>query len=94
MVDLARFSSHLYYKGMVHDEPPRDIEKAVSAFRSAYIAQSAEHFNAALWFWHLSVSLVAKRAHRVMTRLETDADQLVRRLLTIAEQNAVSIVRD
>jgi aminoglycoside phosphotransferase (APT) family kinase protein len=94
MVDLARFSSHLYYKGMVHNESPRDIEKAVSAFRSAYIAQSAEHFNAALWFWHLSVSLVAKRAHRVMTRLETDADELVRRLLTIAEQNAVSIVRD
>jgi aminoglycoside phosphotransferase (APT) family kinase protein len=93
MYDLARFGSHLYYKGMIFQEQPRDIDKAVSAFRSAYIATSAVHFNAALWFWHLSVSLVAKRAHRVMTRLEVDSQALVTRLLTIAEQNAVSIVR-
>lgn len=93
MYDLARFGSHLYYKGMVYDEAPREIEKAVSAFRSAYIATSAVNFDAALWFWHLSVSLVAKRAHRVMTRLERNAEELVLRLLTIAEQNAVSIVR-
>jgi len=94
MYDLARFGSHLYYKGMIFGEQSRDIEKAVSAFRSAYIATAAVHFNAALWFWHLSVSLVAKRAHRVMTRLEPEAEERVMRLLTIAEQNAVSIVRD
>ncbi|MFQ5600648.1 MAG: phosphotransferase family protein [Candidatus Krumholzibacteriia bacterium] len=92
MYDLARFASHLYYKGWLYGQETRDIEKAVSAFRSAYIAAAAVRFSAPCWFWHLAVSLVAKRAHRVLTRLEADAEPLVTHLITIAEQNAVSIV--
>jgi aminoglycoside phosphotransferase (APT) family kinase protein len=92
MYDLARFASHLYYKGLVTGLDAREVEKAVSAFRSAYIAAAAPHFTAQRWFWYLSVSLVAKRAHRVLTRLEANAEEYVTRLLTLAEQNAVSIV--
>lgn len=92
MYDLARFASHLYYKGLVFGLDGREIEKAVSSFRSAYIAAAAPHFTASRWFWYLSVSLVAKRAHRVLTRLEANAQDYVGRLLTLAEQNAVSIV--
>ena len=92
MYDMARFASHLYYKGQVYDRPLPEIERAVSAFRSAYIAAGIR-FAPNRWFWHLAVSLVAKRAHRVMTRLESDAVRRVVHLLTIAEQNAASIVR-
>jgi Ser/Thr protein kinase RdoA (MazF antagonist) len=93
MYDLARFASHLYYKGEVFRRPLREIEAAVSAFRSAYVT-SGKRFAPSRWFWHLSVSLVAKRAHRVMTRLESGADVYAAHLLTIAEQNAASIVRN
>jgi hypothetical protein len=93
MYDLARFASHLYYKGQVHGRPLREVESAVSAFRSAYIA-AGRRFVPRSWFWHLAVSLVAKRAHRVMTRLETGAGEYAANLLTIAEQNAASIVHD
>lgn len=93
MYDLARFASHLYYKGQVHGRPLREVETAVSAFRSAYIA-AGRRFVPRSWFWHLAVSLVAKRAHRVMTRLESGAAECAANLLTIAEQNAASIVRD
>ena len=68
-------------------------ESAVSAFRSAYIAAAGSQFDAPRWFWQLAVSLVAKRAHRVLTRLEADAEACARHLITIAEQNAASIVR-
>jgi aminoglycoside phosphotransferase (APT) family kinase protein len=93
MYDLARFASHLYSKGQVYGRPLREIEAAVSAFRSAYIGVSGARFAPVRWFWHLAVSLVAKRAHRVMTRLESDAAERVAHLVTIAEQNAASIVR-
>ena len=92
MYDLARFASHLYYKGRVYGRPLREIESAVSAFRSAYVADGTR-FVANRWFWHLAVSLVAKRAHRVLTRLEADGADCVSHLVTIAEQNAASIVR-
>jgi hypothetical protein len=92
MYDLARFASHMYDRGAVNGLETRLVERAVSAFRSAYIA-AAGHFEAPRWFWHLSVSLVAKRAHQVLLRLDVDATQQVRHLVTIAEQNAVSIVR-
>jgi aminoglycoside phosphotransferase (APT) family kinase protein len=92
MYDLARFASHLYYKGQVHDRPLREIETAVSAFRAAYIG-AGSRFAPDRWFWHLAVSLVAKRAHRVMTRLESGAARRVAHLLGIAEQNAASIIR-
>ncbi len=93
MYDLARFASHLYDRGHVHQQETREVEKAVSAFRSAYIAAAGSHFEAPRWFWHLSLSLVSKRAYQVLTRLEVDALSVVEHLLTIAEQNAVSIVR-
>jgi aminoglycoside phosphotransferase (APT) family kinase protein len=92
MYDLARFASHLYYKGQVAARPLRQVETAVSSFRSAYIA-AGSRFAADGWFWHLAVSLVAKRAHRVMTRLEAGAAECVRHLVHIAEQNAASIAR-
>jgi aminoglycoside phosphotransferase (APT) family kinase protein len=92
MYDLARFASHLFYKGMVYERPLAEIEAAVAAFRSGYIA-AGTRFQAANWFWHLAVSLVAKRAHRVLTRLESGAEARVARLLQVAEQNAASIVR-
>ena len=92
MYDLARFASHLFYKGMVNERPLPEIETAVAAFRSAYIA-AGSHFRASNWFWHLAVSLVAKRAHRVLTRLESGAEARVARLVQVAEQNAASIVR-
>jgi aminoglycoside phosphotransferase (APT) family kinase protein len=92
MYDLARFASHLYYKGPMHGRPLPEIERAVSAFRSAYIA-AGTRFVPTSWFWHLAVSLVAKRAHRVMSRLESGAAECAQRLVTIAEQNAASIVR-
>jgi len=92
MYDLARFASHLFYKGMVHERPLAEIEAAVAAFRSGYIA-AGTRFRAANWFWHLAVSLVAKRAHRVLTRLESGAEARVARLVQTAEQNAASIVR-
>ena len=41
----------------------------------------------------LAVALVSKRARQVLKRLEVDAEILVKHLLTIAEQNAVSIIR-
>ena len=91
MYDLGRFASHLYYKGAVHARPLPEIEAAVSAFRAGYIA-AGTRFDPNRWFWHLAVSLVAKRAHRVMTRLESEAATSVARLVTIAEQNAASIV--
>lgn len=93
MYDLARFASHLYDRGFVENQETRTVEKAVSAFRSAYIAAATGHFDAPRWFWYLSVSLVSKRAYQVLTRLEVDAARVVEHLLTIAEQNAVSIVR-
>jgi aminoglycoside phosphotransferase (APT) family kinase protein len=93
MYDLARFASHLYDRGYVHDQETREVEKAVSAFRSAYIAAATGHFDAPRWFWHLSLSLVSKRAYQVLTRLEVGAASVIEHLLTIAEQNAVSIVR-
>ena len=80
--------------GVFSRRPSERVDKAVSAFRSAYIAGAAVNFEASRWFWHLAVSLVAKRAHRVLTRLEADAEPRVTHLLTIAEQNAVSIVRN
>lgn len=92
MYDLARFASHLYYKGYVFGRPQREMESAVAAFRSAYISASPR-FASNRWFWHLAVSLVAKRAHRVLTRLEAGAADCATRLVTIAEQNAASIVR-
>lgn len=92
MYDLGRFASHLFYKGQVHGRPLAEIEAAVSAFRSAYIA-AGNRFSATNWFWHLAVSLVAKRAHRVLTRLETGASACVAHLLGLAEQNAASIHR-
>lgn len=92
MYDLARFASHLYYKGRVYGRPLREIESSVSAFRSAYVG-AGTRFVANHWFWHLAVSLVAKRAHRVLTRLEADGAACVHHLVTIAEQNAASIVR-
>ena len=92
MYDLARFASHLYYKGHVYGRPLREIESAVSAFRSAYVG-AGSRFVANRWFWHLAVSLVAKRAHRVLTRLEADGAECAAHLVTIAEQNAASIVR-
>ena len=93
MYDLARFASHLYDRGYVQRQETRDVEKAVSAFRSAYIAAASSHFDAPRWFWYLSLSLVSKRAYQVLTRLEVNAASVVGHLLTIAEQNAVSIVR-
>ncbi len=93
MYDLARFASHLYDRGYVHHQETREVEKAVSAFRSAYIAAALQHFDAPRWFWYLSLSLVSKRAYQVLTRLEVNAARVVEHLLTIAEQNAVSIVR-
>jgi aminoglycoside phosphotransferase (APT) family kinase protein len=92
MYDLARFASHLYYKGQVAHRPLREIETAVASFRAAYIA-AGSRFDADGWFWHLAVSLVAKRAYRVMTRLEADAAECARHLVHIAEQNAASIMR-
>jgi aminoglycoside phosphotransferase (APT) family kinase protein len=92
MYDLARFASHLYDRGAANGFETREVERAVSAFRSAYIAAAA-HFDAPRWFWHRSLSLVAKRAHQVLVRLDVDALQQLRHLITIAEQNAVSIVR-
>lgn len=92
MYDMARFASHLYYKGLVYERPLEEIERAVSAFRAAYIG-SGTRFAADRWFWHLAVSLVAKRAHRAMTRLESGAAESVGHLVTIAEQNAASIIR-
>jgi len=94
MFDLARFASYLYDRGQARGQPMREIERAVSAFRSAYITAAAGRFHAARWFWHLSVALVAKRAQAVLARLEANAADLVGHLITIAEQNAVSIVRD
>jgi aminoglycoside phosphotransferase (APT) family kinase protein len=91
MYDLARFASHLYYKGQVHGRPLPEIEQAVASFRSAYIA-AGSRFAPNRWFWHLAVSLVAKRAHRVMTRLESGAAAAAAHLITIAEQNAASIL--
>ena len=93
MYDLARFASHLYDRGHVQRQETRDVEKCVSAFRSAYIAAATGHFDAPRWFWYLSLSLVSKRAYQVLTRLEVGAASVVEHLLTIAEQNAVSIVR-
>jgi aminoglycoside phosphotransferase (APT) family kinase protein len=92
MYDMARFASHLYYKGKVYERPLPEIERAVSAFRAAYIG-AGTRFAADRWFWHLAVSLVAKRAHRAMTRLESSAGDYVGHLVTIAEQNAASIIR-
>ena len=92
MYDLARFASHLYYKGHVYGRPLREIETAVSSFRSAYIT-AAGPFQADGWFWHLAVSLIAKRAHRVLTRLGAGAAECILHLVAIAEQNAASIVR-
>jgi aminoglycoside phosphotransferase (APT) family kinase protein len=92
MYDLARFASHLYYKGIVYGRPLPEIEATVSAFRSGYIA-AGTRFDPNRWFWQLAVSLVAKRAHRVMTRLELEAAASVSKLVTIAEQNAASILQ-
>ena len=91
MYDLGRFASHLYYKGTVYGRQLSEIEAAVSAFRAGYIA-AGTRFDPNRWFWHLAVSLVAKRAHRVMTRLETEAATSVAKLVGIAEQNAASII--
>jgi aminoglycoside phosphotransferase (APT) family kinase protein len=93
MYDLARFASHLYSKGQLHGRPLPEIERAVSSFRSAYIGAAGARFVPSSWFWHLAVSLVAKRAHRAMTRLESGAATCVLHLVTIAEQNAASILR-
>jgi len=93
MYDMAHFASQLYYKGHSFGRPLREIETAVSAFRSAYIG-AGTHFVSNRWFWHLAVSLVAKRAHRVLTRLEAGAAACAAHLVTIAEQNAASIMRD
>ena len=65
----------------------------LSSSGCAYIAAAADHFDAPRWFWYLSLSLVSKRAYQVLTRLEVGAASVVEHLLTIAEQNAVSIVR-
>jgi aminoglycoside phosphotransferase (APT) family kinase protein len=93
MYDLARFASHLYDMGQVNGQPIDRIEKAVSAFRSAYLSRAGERFDAGRWFWYLAVALVSKRAKQVLKRLEVDAEKLVQHLLNIAEQNAVSIAR-
>ena len=93
MYDLARFASHLYDMGQVNGQEIGRIEKAVSAFRSAYVTSSGSQFDASRWFWFLAVALVSKRARQVLKRLEVDAENLVRHLLNIAEQNAVSILR-
>jgi aminoglycoside phosphotransferase (APT) family kinase protein len=92
MYDMARFASHLYYKGHVFGRPLREVEQAVSWFRAAYVG-AGTRFAPARWFWHLSVSLVAKRAHRALTRLESGAAESAAHLIGIAEQNAASIVR-
>jgi aminoglycoside phosphotransferase (APT) family kinase protein len=92
MYDMARFASHLYYKGQVHGRPLREIEQAVSSFRAAYLG-AGSRFAPQRWFWHLAVSLVAKRAHRVLTRLEAGGAACAAHLVGIAEQNAASIVR-
>jgi aminoglycoside phosphotransferase (APT) family kinase protein len=91
MYDLARFASHLYYKGHVHDRPLREVEQAVSSFRAGYIG-AGSRFAPTRWFWHLAVSLVAKRAHRVLTGLEAGGGACAAHLVGIAEQNAASIV--
>ena len=93
MYDLARFASHLYDMGQVNGQDIGRIEKAVSAFRSAYVSSPGSRFDATRWFWFLSVALVSKRARQVLKRLEVDAEKLVTHLLNIAEQNAVSITR-
>lgn len=93
MYDLARFASHLYDMGQVNGQELSRIEKAVSAFRWAYASSAGSRFEASRWFWFLAVALVAKRARQVLKRLEVDAEILVKHLLNIAEQNAVSIVR-
>ena len=93
MYDMARFASHLYYKGYTYRRPLREIESAVSSFRTAYIG-AGSRFAPTRWFWHLAVSLVAKRAHRVLTRLEAGADECAAHLIGIAEQNAASIVHN
>jgi len=94
MYDLARFASHLYDMGQVNGQQIGRIEQAVSAFRSAYVSASGNRFDASRWFWYLAVALVSKRARQVLKRLEVDAENLVNHLLNIAEQNAVSILRD
>jgi len=93
MYDLARFASHLYDMGQVNGQDISRIEKAVSAFRWAYVSNAGSRFDASRWFWFLAVALVSKRARQVLKRLEVDAEILVKHLLNIAEQNAVSIVR-
>ena len=74
MYDLARFASHLFYKGMLYGRPLREIETAVAGVPVGVHRRRVALRAASNWFWHLAVSLVAKRAHRVMTRLESGAE--------------------